>query len=102
MKRYLILIVLLCVVSAADGANFSYYAGGFRAFCEVDANDTMICGATPKVILFAYKRSLLPMQLQTMPRLTHPAGDMDEPKTLKLTAYTIELCRMKAKKSATM
>jgi len=45
MKRYLILIVLLCVVSPAtqrrtNGANFSYYAGGFRAFCEVDTQDS--------------------------------------------------------------
>jgi len=36
MKRYLTLIVLLCVAGAADGAYFSYYAGGFRAFCEVE------------------------------------------------------------------
>ncbi len=45
MKRYLTLIVLLCVVGPAtqrrtDGAHFSYYAGGFRAFCEVDTEDS--------------------------------------------------------------
>ena len=41
MKRYLTLIVLLCVVGSTtqrrtDGAYFGYYAGGFRAFCEVE------------------------------------------------------------------
>jgi len=40
MKRYLTLIVLLCVVGAADGAYFGYYAGGFRAFCEVETKDS--------------------------------------------------------------
>lgn len=45
MKRYLTLIVLLCVVGSAtqrrtDGAYFNYYAGGFRAFCEVEAKDS--------------------------------------------------------------
>jgi len=45
MKRYLILIVLLCVVAPVtqrrtDGAYFNYYAGGFRAFCEVDVEDS--------------------------------------------------------------
>jgi len=45
MKRYLTLIVLLCVVGPAtqrrtDGAYFNYYAGGFRAFYEVYAEDS--------------------------------------------------------------
>jgi len=45
MKRYLTLIVLLCVVGPAtqrrtDGAYFGYYAGGFRAFCEVETKDS--------------------------------------------------------------
>ena len=45
MKRYLTLIVLLCVAGSAtqrrtDGAYFNYYAGGFRAFCEVEAKDS--------------------------------------------------------------
>lgn len=40
MKRYLTLIVLLCVAGAADGAYFDYYAGGFRAFCEVETKDS--------------------------------------------------------------
>ena len=45
MKRYLTVIVLLCVVGSAtqrrtDGAYFNYYAGGFRAFYEVEAKDS--------------------------------------------------------------
>ena len=45
MKRYPTLIVLLCVVGSAtqrrtDGAYFNYYAGGFRAFCEVETIDS--------------------------------------------------------------
>ena len=40
MKRYLTLIILLCVAGAADGAYFGYYAGGFRAFCEVETEDS--------------------------------------------------------------
>ncbi len=45
MKRYLTVVVLLCVVGSAtqhrtDGAYFNYYAGGFRAFCEVDTKDS--------------------------------------------------------------
>ena len=40
MKRYLTLIILLCVAGAADGAYFGYYAGGFRAFYEVETEDS--------------------------------------------------------------
>jgi hypothetical protein len=45
MKRYLTVIVLLCVAGPAtqrrtDGAYFNYYAGGFRAFYEVYAEDS--------------------------------------------------------------
>ncbi|MHC4641823.1 MAG: hypothetical protein ACYS32_09280 [Planctomycetota bacterium] len=40
MKRYLILLILLCVVSTTQGAHFTYYAGGFRAFCDVYAQDS--------------------------------------------------------------
>jgi len=45
MKRYLTIVVLLCVVGSAtqrrtDGAYFNYYAGGFRAFYEVYAEDS--------------------------------------------------------------
>ncbi len=45
MNRYLTVIVLLCVVGSTtqrrtDGAYFSYYAGGFRAFCEVETEDS--------------------------------------------------------------
>lgn len=40
MKRYLTVVILFCVVGAAHGAYFNYYAGGFRAFCEVEAIDS--------------------------------------------------------------
>ena len=40
MKRYLTMIILLLVVGSADGAHFSYYAGGFSAFSEVYAEDS--------------------------------------------------------------
>lgn len=37
MKRYLAIFVLLCTISTAHGAHFSYYAGGFRANYDVYA-----------------------------------------------------------------
>ncbi|MGB2806959.1 MAG: hypothetical protein WBC22_04420 [Sedimentisphaerales bacterium] len=37
MKRYLTIFVLFCTISTAHGANFSHYAGGFRASCDVYA-----------------------------------------------------------------
>jgi hypothetical protein len=45
MKRYLTVIVLLCVAALVtqrrtEGAHFSYYAGGFSTFCEVDTEDS--------------------------------------------------------------
>ena len=40
MKRCLTVVVLLVVVGAAEGAHFSYYAGGLSAFCEVNAVDS--------------------------------------------------------------
>jgi hypothetical protein len=40
MKRYFTIIVLLCVAGAANGAYFNYYAGGLRAFFEVEAEDS--------------------------------------------------------------
>lgn len=39
MKRYLFVLILLCVVSNVQGAHFSYYAGGFRAYYYVYAQD---------------------------------------------------------------
>lgn len=39
MKRYLFVLILLCVVSTVHGAHFSYYAGGLRASYEVYALD---------------------------------------------------------------
>jgi len=39
MKQYVTTIILLFVVGNADGAHFSYYAGGFSAFCGVYAED---------------------------------------------------------------
>lgn len=37
MKRYLTILVLLCTISTVHGANFVYYAGGFRANYDVYA-----------------------------------------------------------------
>lgn len=39
MKRYLTIFVLLCTISTAEGAHFSYYGGGLRAFYEVYAEN---------------------------------------------------------------
>jgi hypothetical protein len=39
MKRYLSVLILLCTVSSVQGAHFSYYAGGLRAYYEVYAQD---------------------------------------------------------------
>ncbi len=39
MKRYLFLLILLCIVSSVQGAHFNYYAGGFRAYYYVYAQD---------------------------------------------------------------
>ena len=39
MKRYLFLLILLCIVSNVQGAHFSYHAGGFRAYYYVLADD---------------------------------------------------------------
>ena len=39
MKRYLIVLILLCVVSTVRGAHFNYYAGGFRANYDVWAQN---------------------------------------------------------------
>lgn len=41
MKRYLFVLILLCVVSNVQGAHFSYHAGGFRAYYNVFAQDSM-------------------------------------------------------------
>lgn len=39
MKRYLTIFVLLCTISTAEGADFSYYGGGLRALYEVYAEN---------------------------------------------------------------
>ena len=39
MKRYLAIFVLLCTISTAEGAHFSYYGGGLRALYEVYAEN---------------------------------------------------------------
>jgi len=39
MKHYLAIFVLLCTISTAEGAHFSYYGGGLRAFYEVYAEN---------------------------------------------------------------
>lgn len=39
MKRYLFLLIVLCIVSNVQGAHFSYYAGGFRAYYNVYAEN---------------------------------------------------------------
>jgi len=39
MKRYLAIFVLLCTITTAEGAYFSYYGGGLRAFYEVYAEN---------------------------------------------------------------
>lgn len=45
MKRYLIILILLCVVSNVQGAHFSYHAGGLRANYDVYAyNDPFYDG----------------------------------------------------------
>jgi len=42
MKRYLIILILLCVVSTVQGAHFIYHAGGIRANYDVYAYNDMI------------------------------------------------------------
>jgi hypothetical protein len=37
MKRYLTILFLLCTIGTVNGAHFSYYAGGFRAYYQVYA-----------------------------------------------------------------
>jgi hypothetical protein len=39
MKRYLFILILLCVVSTVQGAHLSYYGGGVRAYYEVYAEN---------------------------------------------------------------
>ncbi len=41
MKRYLFLLILLCIVSNVHGAHFNYHAGGFRAYYNVFAQDAV-------------------------------------------------------------